>query len=145
MRHMIWIECSARFAAMNRKILTGSRFPWRRRPPLFQDLALLGDRAQLATQPAQLLALIRAQPGSPALVDVDLTRPVAQRLRRDTQLVRELWDRLAAALEQRDRLTAELEWTRGWHEHHPLAERSPRSTLRCPRNRGTSSLMNDPG
>ena len=37
---MIWIECSAFLAATNRKILTGSRFPWRRRPPLF-----LGFRA----------------------------------------------------------------------------------------------------
>src|SRR5215211_4302501 len=32
---MIEIECSAFFAAMNPKILTGSRCPWQRRPPLF--------------------------------------------------------------------------------------------------------------
>src|SRR3954469_25674816 len=32
---MIEIECSAFFAAMNPKIVTGSRCPWRRRPLLF--------------------------------------------------------------------------------------------------------------
>src|SRR5688572_30774953 len=138
---MILIECSARFAAMNRKILTGSRFPWRRRPPLFQDLALLGNRPQLAPQPAQLLALIRAQALGLALVDVDLATPVAQRLRRDTELARELRDRLATALEQRDRLTAELGRIRGRHEHHPLAERTTRSALRCPRTRGNSMVV----
>jgi hypothetical protein len=36
------------FAAMNRNVVTGSRLPWRRRPPLFQDLALLDERAVLA-------------------------------------------------------------------------------------------------
>ena len=34
-RHISVIECSAFFAAMNPKILTGSRSPWRRRPRLF--------------------------------------------------------------------------------------------------------------
>jgi uncharacterized membrane protein len=33
-RHISLIECSAFFAAMNRKILTGSRRPWRRSQPV---------------------------------------------------------------------------------------------------------------
>src|SRR3954449_5271668 len=136
---MIWIECSARFAAINRKILTGSRFPWQRRPPLFQDLALLGDRPQLATQPPQLLALIGGQARGLALVDADLARPVAQRLRRDTQLGGEQRDELSAALEQCNRLAAELHRIRGWHET-PSSRRAPTgSALRCPRNRGNST------
>jgi hypothetical protein len=71
---------------MNRKITAGSRCPWRRRPPLSQDLALLGERSHFAAQPAQLPALLAAQALAAALIDVDLARPIAQRLRRDTEL-----------------------------------------------------------
>jgi hypothetical protein len=102
---------------MNPNTVTGSRCPWRRRPPLFQDLALFDEDPVLATQPAQLVALVAAQALAAALVDVDLARPVTQRLRRDAQLAREHGHRLAAALEQLDRLTAELQRIRRRHEH----------------------------
>jgi hypothetical protein len=110
-------EYSALFAAMNPNTVTGSRRPWRRRPPLFQDLALLGEDAVLAAQPAQLVALVAAQALTAALIDVDLTGPVSERLRRDPQLRGELRDRLTAALEQLNRLTAELQRIRRRHEH----------------------------
>jgi hypothetical protein len=102
---------------MNRKITAGSRCPWRRRPPLFQDLAFFDEDPVLAPQPAQLLALVRTQAGGAALVDVDLARPATQRLRRDAQLASEFGHRLAAALEQLDRLAAELQRIRRRHEH----------------------------
>jgi hypothetical protein len=61
---MIWIECSALVAAMNRKILTGSRFPLAKKAAAFQELALLGDCAQLTAQPPQLLTLVGGQAGA---------------------------------------------------------------------------------
>jgi hypothetical protein len=102
---------------MNRKITAGSRCPWRRRPRFFQDLALFDEDPVLAAQPAQLLALIAAQALATALVDANLTGPVTQRLRRDPELAREHGHRLAAALEQLDRLTAKLQRIRRRHEH----------------------------
>ena len=59
---IVLIECSAFFAAMNRKIIAGSRCPWRRGRGFSEDLALLGERADLAPQPAQLLTLVRSGP-----------------------------------------------------------------------------------
>jgi hypothetical protein len=105
---MSLIECSAFFAAINPKILTESRCPWRRRPPLFQDVALLGQDQILAPQPTQLLALIRGQTLRVTRVDVDLTRPITQRLLRAAQLTRQLRDRPATGTQQPDRLSAEL-------------------------------------
>src|SRR5438876_577567 len=49
-----------------------------------QDLALFSERTHLSEQPTQLLTLVRGQAVAPALVDVDLTHPVTQRLRRNT-------------------------------------------------------------
>jgi hypothetical protein len=54
--------------------------------------------------------------------DVDLARPVPQRLREDAELASQPRDRLAAAPEQDDRLTAELQWIRHGIEHHLLEE-----------------------
>src|SRR5688500_15994629 len=79
-RHIVLIECSAFFAAMNSKILTESRVLWREGRGIFQDLALLGDDPQLAPQPAQLLAPVAGQPLRLVLIDVDLARPVPERL-----------------------------------------------------------------
>jgi hypothetical protein len=53
----------------------------------------------------------------PARIDIDLTAPVAQRLRRDPELGGQRRHRLAAALERLDRLTAELQRKRPRHEH----------------------------
>jgi hypothetical protein len=61
--------------------------------------------------------LLTAQALTAALVDVDLAAPVTQRLRRDTELTREHGHRLAAALEQLDRLPAELQRIRRRHDH----------------------------
>jgi len=74
---------------------------------LFHDLALLGERAHLAPQPAQLLTFVGGQALSAALIDVDLARPIAHRLRRLAELSRELRDRLAASLSSATALTAE--------------------------------------
>jgi hypothetical protein len=64
-----------------------------------QDLALLGEHLDLAAKAAQLVALGAAQPLGLALVDIALRRPVAKRLRRDTELLGQLRDRPAAGLE----------------------------------------------
>ena len=93
------MECSAFFAAMNPNTVTGSCRPWQRRPRLFQDLALFGEDPVLATEPAELLSLVAVQTVAAALT---------QRLWRNAELGGELRDRLAAALEQLDRLAAEL-------------------------------------
>src|SRR3954447_4760267 len=61
-RHIVLIECSAFFAATNRKITAGSRCPWRRRPRLSEDLALLDEDPVLTAQAPQVLALNRGQP-----------------------------------------------------------------------------------
>jgi hypothetical protein len=59
---------------------TARRSPRRRRPQLFQHLALHPQRLVLAAQPPQLLALIgfRAT-GTPAVVGIGPLDPVAQR------------------------------------------------------------------
>jgi len=57
---------------------------------IFLDLPLLGHDPQLAPQPAKLLTLRRGQPRLRALVNIDLTRPVAQRLRGYPQLSTQL-------------------------------------------------------
>src|SRR5215211_2680852 len=113
---MIAIECSAFFAAMNPNTLTVSDPRTRRMPRLFQDLALLGHHPQ-AAQAAQLLTLVRGQAGGLAVVDVELARPVTQRLRRAAQLTRELRDRPPARAQQPDRFCAELRRVRRclWH------------------------------
>src|SRR4051794_15841850 len=97
-----WLVFSA---AINPNTVTGSRPPWQRRPRHFQDPALLSERLDLAPQPTQLLALLRRQALGLARVDIDLARPVAQRLRRNPELTGELGNRLAAAAQQSDRLT----------------------------------------
>src|SRR5215216_661851 len=114
---MITIECSAFFAAMNENTLTVSDPRTRRRPRLFQDLALLGHHPQLTAKAAQLLTLVRGQARSLAVVDVELARPVAQRLRRAAQLTRELRHRPPARAQQPDRFCAELRRVRRclWH------------------------------
>jgi hypothetical protein len=82
-----------------------------------EDLAFLGEDAVLAAQPAQLLALVAGQSLSLALIDVELTGLVAQRLRRTSKLLGELRDRAAARPEQPNRLQAELQRIRRgrWH------------------------------
>src|SRR4051812_32572868 len=94
---------------MNPNTVTGSRRPWQRRPLLFQDLALLGERLDLTPKATQLLALLGRQALGLARIDLDLARPVAKRLRRDPELASELRNRLATAPEQGHRLTAELQ------------------------------------
>lgn len=111
------MECSAFFAAMNPNTVTGSCRPWQRRPRLFQDLALFGEDPVLATEPAELLSLVAVQTVAAALIDIDPVAPVTQRLWRNAELGGELRDRLAAALEQLDRLAAELLRIRRRHEH----------------------------
>src|SRR5437763_13488934 len=93
---------------MNRKQLTASRSPARRRPGFFQDLPLLLKRAHLAPQLAQLHALLARQPLRLAGVDSGLLDSDPQRLRRDTEVVSDLSQRPAAAAIQRDRLTPKL-------------------------------------
>ena len=86
-RHMIVIECSAFFAAMNRKTLTGSRSPWRRRPPLFSGsraprrATLTSRRNRRSSSRSSLL-----RPGAVPSSTSSWLRPVPQRLRRDAQL-----------------------------------------------------------
>src|SRR4051794_36300419 len=93
---------------MNPKIVTGARCPRRRRPLLFQDVALLSEDQILAPQPTHLLALIRRQALDVAGIDFDLARPVAQRLLRTAQLTRQLRNRPATGSEQADRLSPGL-------------------------------------
>src|SRR5215217_1579423 len=102
---------------MNPNTLTGPALLGEEDRRFFQDLALLGERPDLTPQPAKLLALVAAEPLTAALIDVDLTGPIAQRLRRDPELGGELRDRPAAASEQPDGLLAELQRIRRWHEH----------------------------
>src|SRR3954451_14332273 len=83
-----------------------------------------------ALSSAAAAAAPRAPPNSGlglARVDVQLLRAVLERLRRDTELASQLWDRRAAAPEQRDRLAAELQWLRPGIGHHPLAEPDQRA------------------
>jgi hypothetical protein len=54
---MVLIECSALFAAMNRKITAGSHRLGENGRGFSEDLPLFGERVDLAAQPAQLLAL----------------------------------------------------------------------------------------
>src|SRR5680860_1082861 len=93
---------------MNPKIVTGLAVAGEEGRCFFQDLALLGEDQVLAPQPTQLLALIRGQALSVAIVDIDLARPVAQRLLRAAQLTRQLRDRPTRGPEQPDRFGAEL-------------------------------------
>jgi hypothetical protein len=51
-----------------------------------EDLALLGEHPDLATQPAQLVALLATQALRLALVDIDQATPVAQRLLSHTRV-----------------------------------------------------------
>ena len=97
-RHISLIQCSAFLASTNPKTSTGSCSPRRRRPRLFQDLALLREDLDLATQPAQLVALVAAQALGLALIDVTLARPVPERLRRDAELLGQLRDGLPLLL-----------------------------------------------
>src|SRR5215217_3675716 len=105
---MITIECSAFFAAMNENALTVSDPRTRRRPRLF-------SRSRAPQSPPAARgedgAAPRARPWSGqrlAVIDVELPSPVAQRLRRASQLTRELRDRAAAGPEQPDCFSAEL-------------------------------------
>jgi hypothetical protein len=69
---------------------TARRFPWRRRPRLFQDLLFHLQRAHLRAQLAQLLALICGEPLALALVDLSLLSPHIQRLLRDAEVLGDL-------------------------------------------------------
>jgi hypothetical protein len=61
---MIVIECSAFLAAMKANTVSGACPRPRRRPLHFKDLALLGQDLDLASQPAQLLALVLLRPSA---------------------------------------------------------------------------------
>jgi hypothetical protein len=52
-----------------------------------QDLTLPRQDLDLASQPAQLVTLGAAQPFGLALVDIELVRPVPERLPRHTELL----------------------------------------------------------
>jgi len=94
----------------------------------------------LATQPAQLVSLIRAQALGVALIDVELTAPVAQRLRRNTELCGELRHRLAAGSQQPDGLLAERQRIRRRHDTDLILTAEPDGpAIKCPRNRGNSN------
>ena len=89
---------------MNPNTVTGSRFPWRRRPLLFSRCRA-PRRASDSRAAAD--ATPHARPWSSPQRRPRRRRsggPVPERLLRDPELTRELRDRLAAALEQRDRL-----------------------------------------
>jgi len=60
-RDMIAIECSAFFASMTRPPSPGPALRREEGRGFFKDLALLGDRSQLATQTPQFVTLARAQ------------------------------------------------------------------------------------
>jgi hypothetical protein len=100
---------------------------------------LAPTRPHLAAQPAQLLALVGGQALGLALIDIEPARPVAQRLRRASELLRVLRDRAAARPEQPDRLLAELQRIRrGSMASTDILSGWPVGTaIRCPRNRGT--------
>src|SRR4051794_23093987 len=68
-------------------------------------VALLREDQVLAPQATPLLTLIR---GQALRVDLNLARPVAQRLLRAAQLTRQLRDRPATGPQQPDRLRAQL-------------------------------------
>jgi hypothetical protein len=69
---MALIECSALFAATNRRSPPGLAVLGEEGRRFSEDLAFLGERAHLAAQPAQLLALVAGQALGLALSDVKL-------------------------------------------------------------------------
>ena len=96
---------------------TYARTHSRRRPRLFSRSRAprRGPYSRAAAGAAP--RLIRGQARGLALVDVDLAAPGAQRLRRATELTRELRDRPAATAQQPDRLEPERRRIRRdlWH------------------------------
>lgn len=110
------IECSAFLAAMKRKITADSAvLPGEEGRGFSQDLALFGERAHLAAQPAQLLTLIRGQALGLTLVDVEPARLVPERLPRAPQLLRQPRHRATARPQQTDCLTTKTTPdTAGW-------------------------------
>jgi hypothetical protein len=98
---------------MSPSTVTGSRSPWRRRQPLFPDLALLGERADLTPQAPRLVPLLAGQALGTALIDLDLNASSCAATAARPKLSREPEDRLAAAAKQLDRLTAKLDPIRG--------------------------------
>jgi hypothetical protein len=70
-------------------------------------------------------ALVGRQALGPAGIDVELTRPVTQRLRRDTQLRRQHRHRLAAAFEQANRLAVRAQKGRSHARRSPGAGERP--------------------
>ena len=81
------------------------------------------------------------KPSTLAVVDVDLARPVAQRLLRAAQLTRQLRNRPATGPQQADRLSPELLRIRRrlWHRQTSSPAGQIGTAIRCPRKRGNSS------
>ena len=138
----IAIECSAFSAAMNPN--TAHRVPpslAKKAAAFFRISRSSASDPVLAPQPAQLLALVAGQTRRLALVDLELARPVTQRLRRDTQLD-------ARAAEPTGRSSATTAPPRDGTPSDTagssastdiLSDRPDGPAIRCPRNRGNSS------
>src|SRR5439155_10496147 len=105
----------------------------------FQDVALLAERPHLAPEPPQLLALFRGQAIlAVAVVAISLDDPVADRLRRRLELLRQLF-RGPPGSHQLHEPPLELRRRRGagtWASSTPL----PAKAGWCPRNLGHFSL-----
>jgi hypothetical protein len=73
-----------------------------------QDLPLLAQRAHLAAQLAQLLALTRRQRLTCTVVDVGVLHPVAERLVRDPEVLGDAGQGAVTAADEAHRLGFEL-------------------------------------